>query len=174
MDNPWRLKSGEVVVDRFHSHLEPQAALLLVEALSRIESSRRQFLTEVVDFDRVIGETICVATGSGDEIIYAQRPKRFGLTRFVKNRIPEPCNTLVIVLKAGSNGEYVLITAFVGRRAKPEPWDEKFFGQQADPSAAREASRQFWSSHALVWGSEEMIPGTETSRCPWSSLEDGI
>lgn len=26
---------------------------------------------------------------------------------------------------------------------------------------------EFWSSHALVWGSEPIVPGTETATCPW-------
>src|SRR3989344_3688850 len=28
-------------------------------------------------------------------------------------------------------------------------------------------SRAFWESRALIWGSEETIPGTETTVCPW-------
>lgn len=163
-----KLQSGEVVVDRFHSHNHTETKLI-EEALFQISSFGRKFLTEVVDFGRPIGETICVSTTAGDDtIIFAQRPRRFGFTRFVKNRSPEPCNTLVVVLKADNKGGYVLISAFCGRRAEPEPWDDRNFSQQSDPSAAREASRRFWSSHALVWGSEPVIPGTETTRYPWT------
>ena len=155
----WRLKSGEVVVDRFRSHLHNGVERLLPEALGRIDSAGREFLVEEVDFSRLVGETTCVVTGGpeGGAIVYAQRPERFGLSRFVKNRRPEPCSSIVVILKAGDGGEYVLITAFVGTRPEPEPWDRN----------ATERSVEFWSSHALVWGSEPTVPGTETDRCPW-------
>lgn len=153
----WKLKSGEMVVDRYRSHLHQGVALLLPEALARIESRGRDFLVEEVDFGRPIGENICVATAAGDQIVFAKRPKRWGHTRFVLNRTPEPCNHLVVILKAGDGGEFVFITAFVGRRSEPEPWDRN----------ATANSRAFWTSHALVWGCEETIQGTETTRCPW-------
>lgn len=152
-----RLKSGEVVVDRFNSHLHAGVAALLPAALDLIDSAGREFLVEEVDFGRPIGETTCVATAAGDQIVYAKRPRRFGLTRFVKNRRPESCDSIVVILKAGDGGEYVLITAFVGHRPEPEPWDRN----------ATTNSRAFWTSHALVWGSEPVVPGTETTRCPW-------
>jgi len=151
------LKSGETVVDRHNSHLHESARRHLSEVLGQIESAGRDFLVEEIDLGRVIGETICVATGLGDQIIYAKRPRRHGLTRFVKGSKPESCRFLVVILKATREGGYVLITAFIGRKAEPEPWDRN----------ATEKSEVFWSSHALIWGSEEIVPGTETSRCPW-------
>lgn len=154
----WRLKSGERVVDRPNSHLHAGVAALLPTVLAAIESRGRLFLVESHDFDRVIGETVCVATSVGDQIVYAQREGRRGLTRFVKNRAAEPTSRVTCVLKAGDVGdEYVLITAFIGAPAVPEPWDRN----------ATAKSREFWDSHALVWGSEPTIPGTETSVCPW-------
>jgi len=162
-----RLKLGEEVVDRNNSHLHTGVARLLPDALTRIESAGREFFVEEVDFGRPIGETICVSTGPGDQIVFAKRPKRWGLTRFVLNRTPEQCSSLVVILKAGDNGGYVLITAFIGHRPQPEPWDRKNFSQQPDPREAEKLARKFWSSHALIWGSEETVPGTETSRCPW-------
>ncbi|KKS82790.1 MAG: hypothetical protein UV58_C0005G0044 [Candidatus Wolfebacteria bacterium GW2011_GWC1_43_10] len=162
-----KLASGEMVVDRFNSHNHIGLSRFLPVALARINSLGRGFLVEEVDFGSSIGETICVPTGPGDEIVFAQRPKRFGLTRFVKNRKSEPCSSLVVILKVGDCGEYVLITAFVGTRPEPEPWDERNFAQQADPSAARKAAFRFWLSHALVWGAEPIVPGTETTVCPW-------
>ncbi|OGG58799.1 hypothetical protein A2765_05265 [Candidatus Kaiserbacteria bacterium RIFCSPHIGHO2_01_FULL_56_24] len=155
----WTLKSGERVVDRHNSHLHGDVAALLPAALAEIESGGKQFLVASHDFGRVIGETICVATAAGDEIVYAQRPRRAGLTRFVKNRAPEPCSALVaILMKARDEADtYVLVSAFVGHRPEPEPWDKN----------ATANSRAFWDSHALVWGSEPVVPGTETSVCPW-------
>lgn len=151
------LWSGELVVDRHQSHLHQGVVSLLPEALTRIDSRGRLFLVEEVDFDRPIGQLICVVTGPGDEIVFAKRPKRLGFSRFVVNRHTEESSKLTVVLRAGSSGEYVIVTAFVGPRAEPEPWDGN----------ATANSRAFWSSHALIWGCEETVPGTETNVCPW-------
>jgi len=51
----------------------------------------------------------------------------------------------------------VLITAFIGTKPEPEPWDRN----------ATKNSEKFWSSHALVLGSEPIISGTETKECLW-------
>lgn len=154
-----KLASGEPVVDRYRSHLHDSVSAILLEALSRVESLNRSFIVAQVDFDRVVGETICVNTRKGDEIVFAKRPKRFGLTRFVKNRKPEPCQSAVVILKAADDlsGAYVLVTAFIGLKPEPEPWDRN----------ATANSRKFWETHALLWGSEPVIPGSETQVCPW-------
>lgn len=163
-----KLASGEPVYDRNNSHIHEGVMRLLPAAFARIDSEGRQFLVEEVDYGRPIGETICVATGRGDEIVYSKRPKRFGYSRFVKNRNPEPYNAVTVILKRdGHEDYYVLITAFVGPRPEPEPWDRKNFSQQSDPQEAERRAQEFWSSHALVWGCEETIPGTETTVCPW-------
>ena len=162
------LGSGEQIIDRLNSHVHGNVNSFLEEAFARILSGNRQFFTEEVDLGRPIGETICVSTTSGDQIVWAQRPKRFGHSRFVKNRKPEPCNAATVVLKKDDREDYyVLITAFVGRRAEPEPWDQRSFLRQLDPAEAERRSREFWGLHALVWGSEPTVPGTETTVCPW-------
>jgi hypothetical protein len=153
----WFLKGGEKVVDRHQSHLHEGVERLLPEALGRVESAGRNFLVEEVAMGRLVDETSCVETLSSDEVLYAQRPCRAGLTRFVKNREAEPCDSVVVILKKSAPTEYVLVTAFVGRRPEPEPWDKN----------ATEKSVAFWQTHALVWGSEPVIPGTETTICPW-------
>ena len=153
-----KLASGEPVIDRLLSHVHGEVAALLPAALAKVKSGCRQFFVEEVDFGRPIGETVCVVTGPGDEIVYAKRPGRWGHTRFVKNRQPEKYSSFVVILKkAEENDVYILITAFVGHRPEPEPWDRN----------ATEKSREFWNTHALVWGSEPTIPGAETSQCPW-------
>jgi hypothetical protein len=154
----WRLGSGEVVVNRHRSHLHADVEGLLPEALGQIESQGRQYMVEEVDFGRPIGQTICVTTGPGDKVLFAQRPNRFGLSRFVLDREPERCSTVVVILKKAENQDvYVLITAFVGSKPEPEPWDRN----------ATPRSRDFWSTHAMVWGVEPVVAGTETAACPW-------
>lgn len=157
------LASGEPVIDRADSHVasHPSVAPVLAEVISRVSSENRGSFCEQIDFDREVGVSICVSTtkdGGGDEIVYAQRPNRRGLTRFVKNRKPAPSRSAVACFKRTTGGAYLLMTAFVGGRAPAEPWDR----QWATPE-----SFAFWSSHALVWGKEEIIPGTETTIRPW-------
>ncbi len=154
-----KMDSGEAVYDRFNSHVhDGEVASLLPEALAEIESDGRKFFIHEHDFGRVVGETICVPTEPADAIVYARRPKRLGHSRFVKNRSPEPCSKVVVILlKDDHEDYYVLITTFVGHRSEPEPWDRN----------ATPRSGEFWANHALVWGAEEVVPGTETDRCPW-------
>ena len=155
-----KLLSGEVVVDRPNSHLREDAAHYLSDALARINSAGRNFIAEEVDFGQPIGETICVRTTESDQIIWAWRKNRPAeYTRFVKNRAPEVCSCLMVILMASKQiqGQMVLISAFIGRKAEPEPWD----GNTAE-------SVMFWRSHALVWGYEEIVRGTETKVCPWT------
>ena len=151
------LGSGEKVFDRIHSHAHKISQELLAEALAKIIANGEEFLACEVDFGRTVGESVCVATKLDDEIVYAQRIRRCGLTRFVKNRQAEPTKHAVIILKKRNEGGYLLITAFVGRKSEHEPWDKN----------AGEKSLEFWKHNALIWGSEPVVSGTETKECPW-------
>lgn len=156
------LTSGEPVLDRKDSHAASHGAVfpLLAEAFAHINSRGRAEFCEEADFGRTVGETICVETREGDDIVYAQRPGRRGLTRFVKNRNPEPTASVTACFKrvVGGGGSLLLMTAFIGSRAPAEPWDRKW---------ATAESFDFWNTHALVWGKEEIVAGTETTICPW-------
>lgn len=152
------LKSGELVVDRLDgSHIHESVRSYISEALARIDSEQKIFFVEEIEFGKEIGKNVCVLTNENDKIIFAQRPNRFGHTRFVIGKVPEPCSSVVVILKRTEEQSYILLTAFIGRKAEPEPWDKN----------ATERSAEFWSKRALVWGSEPVIPGTETSVCPW-------
>jgi len=153
------LKSGESVADRSDgSHIHESVKPYIVEALASIDAEQKDFLVEEVNFGKEIGKSVCVVTEMHDQIIFAQRPNRFGHTRFVIGKEPEPCSSVVVILKLTEEQGYVLLTAFIGRKAEPEPWDRN----------ATEKSAEFWSTRALVWGSEPIIPGTETFECPWN------
>ena len=151
-------RGGRVVIDRpnSHSHMDPA---LVREALERIDGPHGPFAKIVVPMGRSVGHTTCVPTNESDEIVYAQRLNRAGHSRFVKGRSPIPCANVVVVLKQTEQdaNAYVLITAFVGNDAEPEPWDRN----------ATPAARCYWNRHALIYGSEECMPGTETKQCPW-------
>jgi hypothetical protein len=146
-------KSGEKVFDRPDGHLHNSETVekYLPLALEMIDSESRDFIVETVNFGEEIGVSNCVETTSDDEIIYAVRPKRRGPTRFVKNREGEPTSEFTVILKKVDEG-YIVITAFPGPKAEREPWD---------PMAGDEA-KEYWSNHAIVWGTEEVLPGSES------------
>ena len=87
----------------------------------------------------------------------------------MKNRKPEPCTSVVVIVKTadGEPGAYVLVTAFVGGKPEPEPWDGRAIAAAGLLGPGMRRALDFWGSHALVWGSEPVIPGTETEDCPW-------
>ena len=154
----WQLASGEEVVDREQSHLHGDVRRLLPEVLAQIHAQGRAFIIHSCDFGRVVGETICVWTRPDDSIVYAQRVGRAGLSRFVKNRQSDPCSVITVMLRQNDDGRYEVITAYVGYLGEHEPWDK---------GAREPQSSRFWNEYALVWGHEPVVPGTETTRCPW-------
>ncbi len=156
----WYLASGEAVVDRPNSHLHANVARLLRELLVHIHAQGRRSIVYSHDFKRVVGTTICVATDHTSEIVHAQRVGRHGLTRFVKGVSPQPTAWVTIILLLQDGGRYEVRTAYTGPLAEPEPWDHNARQRMGQ-------SRSFWARHALVWGSEPIIPGTETLECPW-------
>lgn len=152
-----RTADGTIVVDRHNSHLHECIDAVLVEALKLVTTKGRQFIEEEVNLGRVIGWSTCVSTNPEDIIVYAQRPNRKGLTRFVMSRAPEPTSKAMVVLKKSDKpSEYILITAFAGSKAEVEPWDPR----------ATDASVQFWKDKALIWDGQ-IIEGTVTKTCPW-------
>ena len=117
---------GAFVVDRHNSHLHDDIKDFIVDALVKVNTGGRPFLEAEVNFGHIIGNCICVSTGPNDKIVYAQRPNRKGLTRFVLERDAEPTTKAMVVLKKSENpSEYILITAFAGGKSELEPWDPR-------------------------------------------------
>ena len=108
------------------------------------------------EMDGEVGTTDLIETTPGDEIVYALRPLRSVYSRFVKNKNSRPTKWIVVDLRR-NGGSYVLRTAFVGRMTPSFPGGD-FLPEQ---------SKEFWSRHALVWESQEIVPGSETTECPW-------
>ncbi|MEK7639150.1 MAG: hypothetical protein AAB388_03255 [Patescibacteria group bacterium] len=158
-----KTKNGfNVVYDSEHSHAAthfastPSLLGLVKEALQMTDVSAQNIRFEV-DMGQIVGETDLVETTSADEIVYALRPFRDRYSRFVKDRRPEPTTYITIELKKQEDGTYLLYTAYIGRLVPSFP------GGNVMP----EKSREFWSHHALVWGRQGIVPGTETTECPW-------
>lgn len=155
-----KLKSGESVFDRDdYSHLHTGVHELLPEVFEQITAGGKKFIVTTVDLGRVVGQSTRVLTDENDEIVFVQRVGRKGLTRFVKNRVAENSSQVTIVLKRDlSLPKYTLLTAWIGSQSELEPWD---------PKADYDKSAEFWSRNALIYGSEKVVPGTETKICPW-------
>lgn len=151
------LASGQGVIDRPNSHLGGKTDMPLQEAFDRISLTDEQFTEQEVDLGRKWGITQVVTTNESDSIYFANRPKRSGHSRFVEGRSTEPTTQMVVVLKKSQTpNQYILITAYPGEYAGPEPWDPK-----ATPN-----SKSYWQSHAFVSGAVEEVPGTRTDLIP--------
>ena len=152
----------KVYVDLEHSHaithFEKTPALL--EAVKEIilTLTLKEGVVDIEkDLGRIVGLSDLVETAPGDDIVYAKRPRRVQYSRFVKNKQATPTSWITLRLLREKDHTYSLYTAFVGRQAPSFP------GGNFMP----EQSREFWSHHALVWGNQDIIPGTETTECPW-------
>ncbi len=158
-----KTKNGiDVYVDMISSHAithfshHPKLLDAVKKSIPTLEVSGQISRTEI-DTGEVVGTTDLVETGEGDEIFYAIRTLRDTYSRFVKNKKPTPTTWVTVDLRKVSDAEYYLYTAFVGRLTPSFP------GGNYLP----EQSKKFWSTHALVWGTQEIKPGTETEKCPW-------
>jgi hypothetical protein len=109
------------------------------------------------DMGFIVGTTDLVETTDKDEIVYAQRPNRDKFNRFVKNRISENTNIVTMDIRKGLDNRYFVYTIYIGKNTPKSPG-----GDREDPD-----SREFWNKHALVWGNQDTVSGTETTICPW-------
>ncbi len=168
------LATGEYVWRTHSSHVHDDGASAhLAAALAKVIPSAARVTKTFVPFDQAIGVCECVVTSEADDIFFAKRPGRHGLTRFVRNREPVPCDTLAVIIARDwhDGARFNLITSFIGASAEPEPWDEGAFLREPTPvlqAEARKRAFDFWASHAMVaGGSQEYDPATETTSCPW-------
>jgi hypothetical protein len=70
----------------------------------------------------------------------------------VKNKEPIDYNGITIVLlknKYHAN-EYVLMTAYIGDKAPPEPRDNPLFEKLENGDALKKEATEFWNKHALI------------------------
>lgn len=155
-------KNGiDVFLDRESSHAVTHIAhhskLLdyIKRALPTIEVEGEIFQIEK-DMGEEVGFCNLVETTDSDEIVYAMRPLRDQYSRFVKNKKPHSSSWITLDMRKVGH-EYFLFTAFVGRLTPSFPGGDYL----------PEQSVKFWSTHALVYDPTQIIPGTETLKCPW-------
>lgn len=109
------------------------------------------------DMGRVVGMTDLVETDKSDEIIFAKRLNRDTYTRFTKSRRPQESRLITVSLVPLDLLHYDLASAWIGPKGHPFP----------DSPDATPESVEYWKHRALVWGTQEIQPGTETAKSPW-------
>ena len=156
----------EVVYDPVTSHAAThfddakQLKELTIEAIGLLDAVG-DVIEKSIDLGRVIGGSDVVEVSANDEIVYAMRRNRYddGLVPFVKNRAPSPCSTVAVHLRR--DGErYILHSAWIGVIGG----DDEPFPQSPD---ATSRSLSFWRKRAFVWGSQQIIAGSLTTKYPW-------
>ena len=141
-----QLASGEYVFDRPRSHLHGPVKELLIEAFATIQAQDREVIIEEIDLGRIVGKRHCVETKPDDEIVFARRKHRKGLTRFVIGREPEECSSIVVILKRDEYSDtYFCLSAYIGTHSEPEPWD----------AYATPESEAFWQTHAMILDADQ-------------------
>ncbi len=157
-----RSKNGvEVFIDMKYSHASTHLA-----KNPKLAAHVKEFIADLnitddhirVDHDtgEEVGRSDLVETSDDDEVVYALRKNRSLYSRFVKNKEAAKTSWITVDIKKGDDA-YYLYTAFVGRLTPSFPGG----------SYLPEQSKEFWSKHALVWGNQDIVPGTETKDCPW-------
>jgi hypothetical protein len=112
----------------------------------------------VAEFDRTIGISHCVETSESDEIVYAIREKRREYMRFVKDRKCEETSKMTVIIKKIPSG-WKVISAWFGIPAPVIPGDRNMKDEAV--------SRNFWMTHALVWGTQPVYDHSVQTACPW-------
>ena len=144
-------RDGYLVYDREDSHIHFEGGItkqIVKRALGFMYANGVNFKKKTVYFREFIGYNNCVTVTSADKVVRVYRKGRMGMTPMVKCRKPEPCKSLVIIIRKDKEREncYRLITCFVGEDSVREPWDVTI---QTDEE--RKASEHYWATHALVY-----------------------
>lgn len=144
------------------AHLDVVAHL--PEAISKIRLPRDQSKIELeVEMGRVIGRGGIVATSDlsvHDRALFAVRANRKFSSHVTPPGVVGADSTSVVVIAKPARilGQYQLVTAWIGVRARKEPWDPNI----ADNEEFEECLR-FWNAHALVYDPLTMGPLVESS-----------
>lgn len=145
------------------THFEDTEQLkdLVKELIGTLELHGQEVAT-YYDMGRTVGTCDVVRVSEEDEIVYGMRKNRAedGLVPFVKNRQGDGCPFVAVYLAPQPNKSYVLMSAWIGVYNED---DEPF--PQSPRATAR--SVDLWSKRAFVYGSQEIVEGTETTQKPW-------
>lgn len=155
----------QVVFDPIYSHTAthfddaPTLRAITIEVLSKMLLEGSVVATDI-DMGRIIGNSDVVETDETDDLVYAMRRNREdqGYVPFTKSRMPQPCSLISVHLTAKDAETYELASTWIGQYESP-------MFPQMDTATAE--SVPFWSNHAFVWGSQEIIPDSVLLVRPW-------
>lgn len=161
--------SNDVIVnfDPVNSHAsthfedKPQLKELVAKVIGKLDLQGQEIATHV-DMNTAVGTCDVVKVDESDEIVYGMRKNRSedGLVPFTKTRQGEPCPFVAVHLVPQPDKTYILSSAWIGTFGD----DDEPFPNSPD---ATERSVEFWNKHAFVYGSQEIVAGTETLKRPW-------
>ncbi len=143
--------NGVCLKDRYNSHMHSNDKFdpsLISEAVKEISidwpiDDKRNV---TVNFDKPIGLCNCIEVKENDpRVQMVQRKGRKGPTPVIKEAEPVLSDKLTMCILRINETESILLTAYVGEAAPPEPWDEHI-----ETEEERAVSRAFWSSHAFI------------------------
>jgi len=119
-----------------------------------------EIVAKEFDMRRTVGDCDVVEIDESDVIVYAMRKNREdqGRVPFTKSRSTTSSSLVSVYLVKESEDSYELSGAWIGELDSP-PFPEM--------ENATNESVPYWSKRAFVWGSQEIIPGTEVDKCPW-------
>ena len=134
----------------------PYVMNLIKEALPTLSIKGDKVIIER-NMGRGIGNSDVVTTSDNDNIYYAQPIKKVVYSRFAKNRIPNPSQTLTIVLQKDDDGNYEVSDTWIGNSRPPFPGDEN----------ETDDSKTFWETHALIHDAQIIQTKSITKNCPY-------
>lgn len=154
-----------VIFDPLNSHTTthfkdaPKLRVLTEELLSDM-TLEGDLIAKDIGMGKIIGDSNVVRIDSSDEIVYAMRKSREdqGYVPFTKSQSSQPSTKISVYLVKKDNETYELSSVWIGEYESP------MFPQMSNATAD---SVPYWSKHAFVWGSQEIIPGTEITKRPW-------
>lgn len=158
--------SVPVYFDPLHSHAAthlddtPGLEALVKEIVGQLELSGQE-VGGHYDMGRTVGTCDVVRVDKSDHLVYGVRKNREddGLVPFVKNRKGDPCSSVTVHLLPRADKAYTLSSTWIGTFDDDEPFPLS--------KKANERSIEYWNKRAFVYGSQEIIAGTETNICPW-------
>ncbi len=171
---PGSIKSacgGKIIIGaraREHMLIHADVGAVLTEAISKLRLPRNgAFLETDVDLGCIVGKTTCLQTDPIDPTTVAYFAKRNGRqapSRVLPGETPaaDTSHVAIVARSLGEPGVYTLVTAWLGEKAKKEPWDKAL-----TTDAERVECLNFWCRHALIHEPATMEPIFESS---WSAV----
>jgi hypothetical protein len=147
-----------------HMVVHPEVFDLLPEAISKANLRNMRFAEIEVDLGRAIGVATRTAApcASDDKVLFAVRDGRDHPSRVIRldasKRSPTNYVAIVASLDRNQPNTYKLITAWVGRLARREPWDRNI-----RDDGERSECLKFWCSNALIYDPNVMGEPFESS-----------